>query len=198
MSSLRRINFPRRLVCTCLALALLATTALAQGTSRPANASATLSSGARVVTTAIPTTLFPSGTTGSPVATSLVITLTLAPANTTAANQTSTAVPSGATPKTIIAPAGNETAYAFSNGTILFNNGTRLFPNGTEVAANGTVLVAGLQPYDGNLTLGLPFHVALDPAYGIGGAVLVVSGGFVGVLGGKNRWWVVTRPGREL
>ena len=36
----------------------------------------------------------------------------------------------------------------------------------------------------------LPFHVRLDPAYGVLGAVLIISGVPVAGLGGKNRWWV--------
>ncbi|OXM79407.1 hypothetical protein C364_02904 [Cryptococcus neoformans Bt63] len=34
----------------------------------------------------------------------------------------------------------------------------------------------------------IPFHIVIDPAYGIAGAVLILSGIPVAVLGGKNRW----------
>jgi hypothetical protein len=44
------------------------------------------------------------------------------------------------------------------------------------------------EPYNGTLALGLPFAVKLDPAYGVAGGVLIVSGAFVGLFGGKNRW----------
>lgn len=64
-----------------------------------------------------------------------------------------------------------------SNGTIISSNGTTIV-NGTAEVWNGT------QPY-------LPFKIRLDGAYGAGGAVLLLSGGFVGVLGGKHRWCVM-------
>lgn len=34
----------------------------------------------------------------------------------------------------------------------------------------------------------IPFNIVIDPAYGIAGAVLILSGIPVAVLGSKNRW----------
>jgi hypothetical protein len=34
----------------------------------------------------------------------------------------------------------------------------------------------------------IPFNIRLDPAYGVLGALLILSGIPVAVLGGKNRW----------
>jgi hypothetical protein len=63
--------------------------------------------------------------------------------------------------------------------------------NGTIISANGTTIVNGTaEVWNGTQTY-LPFKIRLDGAYGAGGAVLILSGGFVGVLGGKHRWCVI-------
>jgi hypothetical protein len=59
----------------------------------------------------------------------------------------------------------------------LSNNGT---------LANGTM---GNETTPWNDTLGyLPFTPQLDAAYGVGGALLIITGIPVATLGGKNRW----------
>lgn len=70
-----------------------------------------------------------------------------------------------------------------ANGTTLnpdsslsFPNGTTLYPNGTS-ASNETIV--------SNV---LPYEIKLDVACGVMGGVLIVTGGPVAVLGGKNRW----------
>ncbi|WWC88694.1 uncharacterized protein L201_003607 [Kwoniella dendrophila CBS 6074] len=55
----------------------------------------------------------------------------------------------------------------YTNGTIPFNGENKPWEEG-----------------DGFL----PFHVKIDPAYGVLGALLIISGIPVAVLGGKNRW----------
>lgn len=66
----------------------------------------------------------------------------------------------------------------FLNGTL---NGTDIYGNGTNGTMNET------QPW--NDTLGyLPFTPKLDPAYGVAGALMILTGVPVATLGGKNRW----------
>jgi hypothetical protein len=37
----------------------------------------------------------------------------------------------------------------------------------------------------------IPFHIKIDPAFGVLGALLILSGIPVAMLGGKMRWWVL-------
>lgn len=60
--------------------------------------------------------------------------------------------------------------------------------NGTIVSSNGTTVVNGTAEVWNGTQTWLPFKIRVDGAYGAGGAVLMLSGGFVGVLGGKHRW----------
>lgn len=82
---------------------------------------------------------------------------------------------------TLTAPLPQATGNATVNGNSTLN-GTDIYGNGT----NGTA-VNETQPW--NDTLGyLPFKVKLDPAYGVAGALMILSGIPVATLGGKNRW----------
>lgn len=75
-------------------------------------------------------------------------------------------------------PNGTVDSGGLMNGTL---NGTGIYGNGTNGTANAT------QPW--NDTLGyLPFTPKLDPAYGVAGALMILSGVPVATLGGKNRW----------
>jgi hypothetical protein len=88
-------------------------------------------------------------------------------------------------------PSGTQTnvfTFTFTvglNGTAdgLNNNGT--LTNGT-VDGNGTISNETL-PWNDTLSY-LPFSPKLDAAYGLGGALLILSGIPVATLGGKNRW----------
>lgn len=71
----------------------------------------------------------------------------------------------------------------------MYADGTKVISNGTIISANGTVVVNGTETWNGTQPW-LPFEIKVDGAYGVGGAVLLLSGGFVGVLGGKHRWYV--------
>ncbi|KAK4687030.1 hypothetical protein P7C73_g3090, partial [Tremellales sp. Uapishka_1] len=68
----------------------------------------------------------------------------------------------------------NETTFVTGNDTITTNS----------TIVNGTTVPAA---WNETMTY-LPYKVALDPAYGILGGVLILSGIPVAVLGGKNRW----------
>jgi hypothetical protein len=71
--------------------------------------------------------------------------------------------------------------------SILFPNSTLLLPNGTQVLYNSTSdSTSPLPPL--NSTLPLPYAIKLDGAYGVTGAVLILSGLPVAAMGGKNRW----------
>ncbi|WWD18486.1 hypothetical protein CI109_102938 [Kwoniella shandongensis] len=59
------------------------------------------------------------------------------------------------------------------------------FTNGTAINTNGTINDTGVWE-EGDAWI--PFHIVIDPAYGILGALLILSGIPVAVLGGKNRW----------
>ena len=72
----------------------------------------------------------------------------------------------------------DQSNHTLSNGTVVLANGTML-NNGTT---NGTVWHEGDQ--------WLPFHVVIDPAYGVLGAFFILSGIPVAILGGKNSWQV--------
>ncbi|ORX40061.1 hypothetical protein BD324DRAFT_254203 [Kockovaella imperatae] len=56
--------------------------------------------------------------------------------------------------------------------------------NGTM--ANGTTSGNSTVWHEGDDWI--PFHIVIDPAYGILGALLIISGVPVAILGGKNRW----------
>lgn len=76
----------------------------------------------------------------------------------------------------------------YTNGTTVYVDGTKVTSNGTIVAANGTTIVNGTTEIWNGTQSWLPFKIRIDGAYGASGAVLMLSGGFVGVLGGKHRW----------
>lgn len=44
----------------------------------------------------------------------------------------------------------------------------------------------------------VPFNIVIDPAYGVLGALLILSGIPLAVLGGKNRWCVITHSIKQI
>ena len=77
---------------------------------------------------------------------------------------------------------------ALTNQTIL-SNGTEILSNGTVLATNGSIIGNGTTKttwHEGDAWI--PFQIVIDPAYGIPGALLIISGLPVAMLGGKNRW----------
>jgi hypothetical protein len=71
---------------------------------------------------------------------------------------------------------------------------TLVTPSNLTVASNST-----LNSTAANVTVpwnetdqNLPFSVDIDPAFGVLGAILIITGLPVAVLGGKNRWCVGT------
>lgn len=76
--------------------------------------------------------------------------------------------------------------------TLAVNGSDLLYQNGSivnQTALNKSVADTML-PWN-ETDQYLPFRVALDPAYGVLGGLLIVTGIPVAVLGGKNRWCVV-------
>ncbi|GHJ88375.1 hypothetical protein NliqN6_4777 [Naganishia liquefaciens] len=146
----------------------------ASQTSSPASSSGANSS--QLVTTIL-TTISPTSSGASPITTSFVLTIalnnTLSP-SAIANSSSSTTFPNGTT--------------IYTNGTTVYADGTKVTSNGTVVAANGTTIVNGTAEIWNGTQTWLPFKIRIDGAYGAGGAVLMLSGGFVGVLGGKHRW----------
>ena len=69
-----------------------------------------------------------------------------------------------------------DTNHTLSNGTVIAANGT-ILSNGT---ANSTIWHEGDD--------WIPFHIKIDPAYAVLGALFILSGIPVAILGGKNRW----------
>jgi hypothetical protein len=55
--------------------------------------------------------------------------------------------------------------------------------SGNDTLANGT-----MEWQEGDDWI--PFNIIIDPAYGVLGALLILSGIPLAVLGGKNRWYV--------
>ncbi|BEJ17576.1 hypothetical protein CspHIS471_0609770 [Cutaneotrichosporon sp. HIS471] len=92
----------------------------------------------------------------------------------------------------VAGPSGTQPAVFTFTFTVGLNdtasglNGT--LTNGT-VTGNGTISNETL-PWNDTLTY-LPFSPKLDVAYGLGGALLILSGIPVATLGGKNRWSVL-------
>lgn len=88
-------------------------------------------------------------------------------------------------------PSGStQTAVFTFTFTVGRHNNTANGPNST--LTNGTVDTNSTHnetvgPWNDTLAY-LPFSPKLDPAYGLGGALLILSGIPVATLGGKNRW----------
>lgn len=92
----------------------------------------------------------------------------------------------------VAGPSGStQTAVFTFTFTVGGQNNTANGPNSTltngTVDANATITNETALPWNDTLTY-LPFTPKLDPAYGLGGALLILSGIPVATLGGKNRW----------
>lgn len=97
--------------------------------------------------------------------------------------------PSGSpTPTTLVLTLTVNSTAAVTNNSITdgtSGNGTAV---NTTIMSNNTLKNDTQAPWNSSDAY-LPFKVALDPAYGTLGALLIISGIPVAALGGKNRWY---------
>jgi hypothetical protein len=89
-------------------------------------------------------------------------------------------------------PSGSTSATSFLTLTLTLNSSlpanSTLTGNGTTISGNGTLVNGTAYEAWKEGDEWLPFNIKIDPAYGVLGALLILSGLPVAGLGGKNRW----------
>lgn len=116
------------------------------------------------------------------------------PTPSTSGNQTAAVVTTTITSLVTPSPSGTPSPTTLVL-TLTLNNAAQIAnlssTNGTSLnstlSQNGTLTNATAVPWN-STDAWLPFKVVIDPAYGILGALLIISGVPVAALGGKNRW----------
>ena len=97
-------------------------------------------------------------------------------------------------PRSSVAPTASASASLAASSSAIASSSAlppaasgSLYPNGTYVFANGTT--------SATVPLAVPYAIKLDGAYGVAGAVLILTGIPINALGGKNRWYVLCISG---
>ena len=108
----------------------------------------------------------------------------------TAANSTLQTITTTIT-SLVAGPTGSSSATSFLTLTLTLNTSSPVnttLGNGTIVNANSTLADSTQSEPWKEGDDWIPFHIKIDPAYGVLGALLILSGIPVAGLGGENRW----------